>query len=170
MPINVFLSVGRPFTAEQEGVVASVEAHLAQHGLRARTVGRNMFTHKDPLPFVSGLMDQSAGALVIALERIAVEQGLERRGAPEQRAISNVAIATPWNQIEAAFAFAKGIPLLVIRERSVRADGLLERNYGWHVHATGFEPGFLTTPDFAGVFASWHRDVRKKAGWFGYRR
>jgi hypothetical protein len=70
VPINVFVSVGRLFTPKQEAFVASVENHLANNGLRPRTVGRNEFTHKQPLQLVDELMDKSGGVLVIALERL----------------------------------------------------------------------------------------------------
>ncbi len=170
MPINVFLSVGRAFNASQEKFISSIEEHLTQNGLRPRTVGRTEFTHKQPLQLVDELMNRSGGALVIALERISIEQGVERRGAPEQAAISNAAISTPWNQIEAAFAYAKRLPLMVIKENRVRSEGLLEGRYDWYVHSTELEPAFLVSPFFKGAFDSWHRDVRRRAGWFGCRR
>jgi hypothetical protein len=115
-------------------------------------------------------MDRSAGALVIALERIAIEQGFERPGASEQTVITTPSIPTPWNQIEAAFAYSKGVPLLVIKEDRVRPDGLLEGRYDWYVHSTALDPVFLESADFGGIFESWHRDVRRRAGWFGFRR
>ena len=114
-------------------------------------------------------MDRSAGVLVIALERIAIETGFEQRGTPAQTMITQEAIATPWNQIEAAFAYAKRIPLLVIREAGVRADGLLEGRYDWYVHSTDLDPGFVNSTEFKGTFESWCNDVRNRAGWFRYR-
>jgi hypothetical protein len=168
--INVFLSVGHAFTDAQEKFISSIESHLQQNGLRPRTVGRNEFSYKQPLLLVDELMDRSAGALVVALERLSVETGFERRGTPEQSVVTNIAIATPWNQIEAAFAYAKRLPLLVIREHKVRPEGLLEGRYDWYVHATDLDTSFLTTMEFNGTFDSWQRDVRRRAGWFRYRR
>ena len=170
MAINVFLSVGRPFTDAQEAFISSIERYLGDKGLRPRTVGRNEFTHKQPLQLVNELMDRSAGALVIALERLAIANGFDKQGSPDQEPITDVAIATPWNQIEAAFAYAKQIPLLVIRENKVRDDGLLEGRYDWYVHATDLDPAFLTSLEFKGMFDSWRRDIRRRAGWFRYRR
>jgi hypothetical protein len=169
MPINVFLSVGQVFTSQQERFVSRIEAHISGQGLRPRTVGRNEFTHKQPLQLIETLMDGSAGVLVIALERMMIQTGFERRGTPDQKTISNEALPTPWNQIEAAFAYVKRLPLLVIRETAVRADGLLEGRYDWYVHSTDLDPDFVNSTAFNGTFESWLRDVRRRAGWFRYR-
>jgi hypothetical protein len=170
VPINVFLSVGRPFNSAQESFIASIERHLAANGLRPNTVGRNKFPSKQPLKSVANLMDNSAGALVVALERVSIASGFERRGAKEQAVITDQAIPTPWNQIEAAFAYSRQVPILVIREKKVRPEGLLEGRYDWYVFATELDPDFLTSTEFVGTFKSWRRDVSRRAGWFGYRR
>jgi hypothetical protein len=169
MVLNVFLSVGRPFTPEQEHFIASVEAYLMGQGLRARTVGRTEFTHKQPLELINDLMDRSAGALVIALERISIHDGTEKGGPPEGEVLQGAYLATPWNQIEAAIAYAKRVPLFVIRQKTVRPEGLLEGRYNWYVHATALDPAFLQSAEFSGIFESWRRDVRARAGWFRHR-
>jgi hypothetical protein len=170
MAINIFLSVGTHLTTPQESFVSGIEQHLKDHGLRPRTVGRNQFIYKQPLTLVHKLLKNSAGVLVIAVERLAIKDGLEHAGPPEGTRITNASIATPWNQIEAAFAYAMGIPLLVIREDTVRAEGLLDGRYDWYVHETPLNTSFLETQDFTGVFESWREDVLSRAGWFRYRR
>lgn len=169
MTINVFLSVGRPFTDAQENFIFSVENYLRENKLRPRTVGRNEFTHKQPLRLVDELMRKSAGAIVIALERIQIRDGNELGGPPAGKIIRNESIPTPWNQIEAAFAYARRLPILVIRQDTVRAEGLLEGRYDWYVHSTELDPKFLRATEFTGTFESWKRDVCRRAGWFGFR-
>jgi hypothetical protein len=170
MPINVFVSVGRTFNPQQELFVSSVENYLTEAGLRPRTVGRNDFTHKQPLQLIDELMCRSAGALILALERVAIDQGKERGGPPAGVRIENELLSTPWNQIEAAFAYARRLPILVVRELGVRAEGLLEGRYDWFVHSTPLDPAFLTSNDFIGTFRSWQREVKKRAGFFACRR
>ena len=169
MPINVFMSVGRPHTAVQAAFVAALEANLAARDLRPRTVGRTDFTHGDPLKLVDTLMGRCAGTIVVALERVAIESGIDRPGSAEPKRLTNIALATPWNQIEAAFSYARGLPLLVIKDARVQGDGLLEKGYDWYVHSTLIHTDFFDTPEFQGTFTSWHRDVRKRAGWLGSR-
>jgi hypothetical protein len=165
MPINVFLSVGRTFTPRQELFVSAIETHIAKKGLRPRTVGRNEFTSRQPFQLIEARMAKSAGVLVIALERVLVETGLEKRGSADQIPISNATFPTPWNQIEAALGYAKRLPLLVIRETGVRPEGLLDGRYDWYVHSTDLDPAFVTTPEFNGTLDSWSKDVRRRAGW-----
>jgi hypothetical protein len=170
MPINVFLSVGRPFTKLQEDFITNVENYIKNKGLRPRTVGRTVFSNQQPLKLVNETMSRSGGALIIALERLEIKDGSERGGPPSGSTISNEHLCTPWNQIEAAFAYSKGLPLLVVRQDTVRAEGLLEARYDWYVHSTKLDVSFLSTLEFEGTFESWRRDVFKRAGWFRYRK
>jgi len=166
--ISIFVSVGRPHSAAQEDFVLRIESRLRQKGLRPCTVGRNEFSHKQPLRAVDELMNRCGGALVIATERLSIERAVERRGA-EAIAIADMALTTPWNQIEAGIAYAKRIPLLVIKERRVKEEGLLESRYDWYVHSTELDPSFLDSAEFNGTFESWRRDVIRRAGWFRFR-
>jgi hypothetical protein len=171
MPINVFLSVGTPFTGPQEEFVSSVEAYLLKRGLKTQTVGRNNFPDR-PLHGVRQLMKCSAGAVIIAFERIRIENGVEKRGSVDQTKLAEVDVATPWNQIEAAFAYAMNLPLLVMKERSVRSDGLLEGKYDWFVQEGRLTPAFLTSLEFKTRCDRWARQVRWRAlrkGWVGVR-
>lgn len=170
MAINVFVSVGTPCTPQQEEFIKQVEGYLRSRGLRPRTVGRSDFTHEAPLGFISKLMNKSAGALVIALERTSILHGISRRGSERQANIEDRAIPTPWNHIEAAFAYARGLPLLVIREEHVIADGMLEPIYDWYVlSARNLDGSILNSKEFSGSLSSWERAVRKRAGWYAFR-
>src|SRR5688572_4713109 len=101
--------------------------------------------------------------LVIALERIAIADAREWRGTASERPIAGVSIATPWLHIEATLAAAQGLPILVIREPSVREDGLLEAGHGWDVHVTPLNANFLESPAFTQSFGRWCDDVRRCA-------
>lgn len=169
MPINVFVSVGRPFSKVQEEFLSSIEGHLKREGYRPRTIGRTDFTHKKPLELIDDLMNRCAGAVVIAFERIAIETGFDRRGSAQQVALTGQRIPTPWNQIESAFAYAKRLPILVIKEEGLRPEGLLEQGYDWYVHSTPLTADFVTSAEFLGTFKSWDSEARKRAGWFKHR-
>jgi hypothetical protein len=169
MPINVFLSVGRPFCAAQEAFTSSIEDHLKQNGFRPRTVGRSDFTHTKPLQLIDRLLDQCAAVLIVAFERTVIERGFDRRGSSEQTELADQRLPTPWNQIESALAYAKRLPILVVKEDGLRAEGLLEPGYDWYVHSTPLSAQFVSTPQFQGTFKSWSAEARKRAGWFGAR-
>jgi hypothetical protein len=164
-PVHVFVSVGTTCNAEQEAFVTAIEQRLKSEGLIPCTVGRNTFSADAPLKAVTELLDKCAGAAVIAFERTYFPSGVEKRGGPRESALADVKLPTPWNQIEAAMAYSRGLPLFVIGEHGLKSDGLLERGYDWYVQWVKLEPAALTTPEFNGVLASWKQKLldRKSA-------
>jgi hypothetical protein len=165
-PINIFVSVGGTANSEQETFVCAVEDRLRSEGFVPHTVGRNTFSTDAPLKTVTTLLSTCAGTVVIALERSYFPSGTEKRGGSKESPLANVALPTPWNQIEAAMAYGRGLPLLVIVEESLKKEGLLEQGYDWYVQSVKTNPLALTTIEFNGVLASWkdkvistHKDV-----------
>jgi hypothetical protein len=153
--LNVFVSVGGTATEEQEAFVRAVEDRLRSEGIVPHTVGRNTFSSDAPLKMVTKLMDECSGAVVIALERTFFPSGIEKRGGPKQATIADVKLPTPWNQIEAAMAYSRDLPLLMVVESGLRSEGLLERGYDWYVQWVQPDAAALTSNEFNGVLASW---------------
>ncbi len=153
--LDVFVSVGGTSNNEQEVFVGAVEDRLRSEGLIPHTVGRNTFSADAPLKTVTELLDRCAGAVVIALERSFFPSGIDKRGGPKESQLSNVKLPTPWNHIEAAMAYSRGLPLLVIVERGLKSEGLLEHGYDWYVQWIELVPSALTTLEFNGVLADW---------------
>jgi hypothetical protein len=156
---KIFLSVGGVANEEQEAFIKLVEDRLRAEGLVPHTVGRNTFSSDAPLKTVMRLLDECSGTVVIALERLYFAEGMEKRHGPSQRKLSEVKISTPWNQIEAAMAYNKGHPLLVIVEEGLRTDGLLEKGYDWYIQSMRPISAALATQEFNGVLASWKAKV-----------
>ena len=159
LKVKIFVSVGGIATPQQEAFVAAVEQRLQVEGLIPRTIGRNTFSSEAPLKSITQLRDECVGTVVIALERTYFARGLDRRGGPREAPLSKVKLATPWNQIEAAMAYSRGHPLLVIVERGVKREGLLESGYDWYVQSIDPVPAALSTAEFNGVLASWKQKL-----------
>ena len=157
--LNVFVSVGGTATEQQEAFVRSVEDRLRSEGLVPHTVGRNTFSADAPLKAVTQLLDQCSGTVVIALERSYFVSGTEKRGGPKEAALSDVKLPTPWNHIEAAMAYTRGLPLMVIVEAGLKSEGLLARGYDWYVQSVKPEAAALHTNEFNGVLASWKQKM-----------
>ena len=152
---DVFVSVGSTANETQEAFVRAVEERLRAEGLVPHTVGRNHFSDESPFRAVGSLMERCAGVVVIALERLHIEQGSEKRGGPKQTPLADLKLATAWNQIEATLGYSRGLPLLVLLEQGVRPDGLLEKGFDWYVQTVELSPASLATSEFNGVLASW---------------
>jgi hypothetical protein len=161
--VNVFLSVGGTASDAQEAFVRAVEDRLRSEGLIPHTVGRNAFSADAPLKTVTKLMDTCAGTVVIALERMYFPEGAEKRGGPNEKMLTKVRLPTPWNQIEAAMAYSRGHPLLMIVEEGLKSEGLLEHGYDWYVQTIKPEPAALATMEFNGVFSSWKQRLKPPA-------
>ena len=161
--MNVFVSVGSTSSPLQEQFVRAVEDRLRVEGLVPQTVGRNVFSADSPFTAVTKLMDSCSGVVVIALERLYVESGIEKRGGSSQSAIGGIKVATPWNQIEATMGYVRKLPLLVLVEEGLRADGLLEKGLDWYVQTVTLDNSSLNTATFNGVLASWKQKMSAPA-------
>jgi hypothetical protein len=157
--LNVFVSVGGTATEQQEAFVRAVEDRLRSEGLVPHTVGRNTFSADAPLKTVTELLDQCSGTVVIALERSYFTAGTEKRGGPREIALTDVKLPTPWNQIEAAMSYARGLPLMVVVEAGLKSEGLLERGNDWYVQWMKPEAAALNSNEFNGVLASWKQKM-----------
>ena len=160
--LSIFVSVGSTATEQQEAFVRAVEDRLRCEGLIPYTVGRNSFSSDAPLKAVTHLMDRCSGAVIIALERTFFPSAVDKRGGPKEVTLTDVKLPTPWNQIEAAMAYSRGLPLFVIVEAGLRSEGLLEQGYDWYVQRVNPLPSALNSNEFSGVIASWKEKVLKK--------
>jgi hypothetical protein len=159
MQKDIFLSVGGTANQEQEEFVQALEERLRAEGLVPNTVGRNTFSADAPLKTVESLMEKCVGTVVVALERSYFPSGLEKRGGTNEKELFETRLATPWNQIEAAMSYCRGLPLLVIVDESLKREGLLEPGYDWYVQTVPLEITHLNTPEFNGVLASWKKKI-----------
>ncbi len=162
--LDIFVSVGSTATEGQEAFVRAVEDRIRSEGLVPHTVGRNTWSADSPLKSVMELLETCAGAVVIALERSYFAAGTERRGGPQEAPLTDVRLPTPWNQIEAAMAYARGLPLLVIVDAGLKSEGLLEQKYDWYVQRVRPEASALASAEFNGVFAGWKRKIELSQG------
>jgi len=156
---DVFLSVGTA-TDGHETFVRAIEDRLRSEGLTPHTAGRNAFNSERPLLAVTQLMDKCCGAVVVALERSYFPAGIERRGGKAQKSLSDVVLPTPWNQMEAAMAYSRDLPLIIIVEKGLKCEGMLQQ-YDWNVQALPADPSALHTVQFNGVLADWKDKVLK---------
>lgn len=158
--LKVFVSVGGTANERQESFVRAVEERLRSEGLAPHTVGRNTFSSDAPLKAVTELLERCSGTVVIALERSYFPAGVDKRGGPSESPLAEVKLPTPWNQIEAAMAYSKGHPLMVIVEAGLKSEGLLERGNDWYVQWVVPEAAALNSTEFNGVLADWRRKLK----------
>ena len=158
-PVDIFISIGKTSTNEQEEFALSIEQYLRDHSLVPRAVGRSEFPSSQPLKFIEQLMNQCSGTIIIAFERTYIKEGIDKRGSKTESQIKNETLPTVWNQIEAAMAYVLGQPILVIAESGLHVEGLLENHYDWYVQKVNINASTLHSRQFEGTFSDWMKRV-----------
>lgn len=131
MKISIFLSYPKPCFENQQKFIERITKYLDDRGFNPRTLGVTDYDLDAPLTAIRRLMLESNGLLTVAFRRSFVEQGTARLRTNiegmQEVSIANKWLTTPWAHIEPAMAYQLGLPILILRERDVVDDGILER-------------------------------------------
>ena len=167
MKIPVFFSYPKPFTKKQEEFVARIREYLAKRGFEARTLGVTDYDMEEPLVAIRRMMLESNGVLTIAFRRSFIEKGRSKPNSnlsQESTDLSNNWITSPWAHIEPAMAFQIGIPVLILREKGVVADGILEKGIlGTYLPEFDLDSkeSYLDSDEWNQIIGIWEGYVRK---------
>ena len=156
---RIFLSVGSTGTTQQKEATETIFSVIEAAGLSPRQMEKNEWSSEQPLRAIRKIIDQCHGAVIIAFTRYEFPAGIEHAKNNAKIDLADARFPTVWNQIEAALAYSRNMPLLVVCEQGLREDGLLEGKYDWKVFSTTFEPHELRSERFLGYVASWKRLV-----------
>ena len=162
MELKVFVSVGTPANEDQRTFRDAVLGSIRLSGLSPRLMEDKDWDYKNPLRGVRRVMEECAGAVVIAFERYRFESGLELRD-PEPRNLKQVSFPTAWNQIEAAMAYERDFPILVIAQRGLVEQAVLETTQDLKPIWTELDPSFAQSDKFLGILRSWKEDIKIRA-------
>lgn len=132
--VSIFLSRPRPHELQQEHFLEGVCTYLRSRLLEPRTIGHTDYG-LEPLRHIRGVLRDCNGLLAIAFRRIRIDEGWDRPTDEDHTAgidfksqgrITGAWMSSPYCQIETSMAFQMGLPILVIAEKGIRADGVLE--------------------------------------------
>lgn len=106
-------------------------------------------------------MRQCSGIVVLGLKQLHVKSGVDRPGTKREKVCKNVDLPTPWNHLESGMAFILDLPMLIIREEGVRAEGILDTGasdrFIHEVHLP--HVNWLSSPEFRQPFQEWLEEV-----------
>ncbi len=168
MSIPVFLSYPRPHVSRQTQFIKSVQEYLRVRGLEPRTLGVTDYDMDSPLKAIRRLMLESNGMITIAFRRLHISDGANKYGADEPDTsptpVQDAWLTSPWCQIEPAMAYQLGLPVLVLREKGVLAEGILEKGIvGTYMPEFSLEenPGiYLQSLEWSSLIGKWEGYVR----------
>src|SRR5579859_6069096 len=98
----IFISVGHFLTPREARFVESIKDELGHHGLIPVTIERRAQMIDDPIATIRRVIHESAGTIVVAIERQRIVEAVEFPKSSDFRVIAPRVIPTVWNQIEAA--------------------------------------------------------------------
>lgn len=159
-PLPVFLSCGTPYTAQQEEFIAAVEAHLKSHRCLPQTVGRSNYSVRQPAQAIRDLIGECRGAIVIAFERTRIIEAVERPDSPQEITLGSESHPTIWNQMEAAMAYSRRLPILTFVQSGLKRQGMLSNRIEWAAVEQDLTPALLRTTQFQQTFEEWLQLVK----------
>jgi hypothetical protein len=168
MGISVFLSYPKPCFGRQKAFVERIYRYLSERGFEPRTLGVTDYDMDAPLTAIRRLMLESNGLLTIAFRRTYVERGTARLRTDidtlREDPIDGKWLTTPWAHIEPAMAYQLGLPILILREKDVLAEGILERGvvglYMPEFDLDGPVEDYLLAAEWKGIIGKWEGYVR----------
>lgn len=168
MPIPIFLSYPQPHMKVQSEFIGSLSEYLRSRGMEPRTLGVNEYDMDAPLTAIRRLMLESNGLITVALRRLWVAEGISRkfadRSGAAESAAADVWLTSPYCQIEPAMAFQLGLPILILREQGVVAEGLLEKGavgtYMPEFSLDAGSPEYLQSGEWSALIGKWEGQVR----------
>lgn len=168
MAIPVFLSYPSPHLGSQAQFIEALSDYLRERDLEPRTLGVNEYDMDTPLRAVRRLMLESDGLITIAFRRTWINEAVLRKGADSNNAkeshLANQWLTSPWCHIEPAMAFQLGLPIILLRENGVMADGVLEKGVvGLYMPSFDLDRGatsYLEGQEWRAIVKKWESQVR----------
>jgi hypothetical protein len=170
--ISVFLSYSKPCMDTQQKFIDRVCCDLSSRGFAPRTLGVTDYDWDAPLKAIRRLMLESNGLITIAFRRTYIKQGSGnyRTNITNLKAYSldDQWLTSPWAHIEPAMAYQVGLPILILREEGVIAEGLLEKGvtgtYMPVFNVNGSLDHYFTSPEWSDLISKWEEQVKSVAG------
>lgn len=168
MSIAVFLSYPKPSFGRQQEFIRRLVSYLDSRGLVPRTLGVTDYDMEAPLTAIRRLMLESNGLITVAFRRTHISTGTVRARTDikelEETPLEDVWLTTPWAHIEPAMAYQLGLPILILREKGVVADGILERGVvGLYLPEFKLDEDsddYLLSDEWKNIIGAWEGQVR----------
>ncbi|MGC4860726.1 hypothetical protein [Micromonospora sp. DT41] len=114
------------------------------------------------------LMLESSGLITVALRRTYIETGsgnfrTDLAGLKSYR-LDDTWLTSPWSHIEPAMAYQLGLPILILREKDVPEEGLLQKGvvgmYMPEFDLDGSTENYFDSPEWNDLIFKWEAQVR----------
>ncbi len=163
MKTSIFLSYPKPFNLEQEKFIGQLSSYLLSRGLEPRTLGVTDYDMDAPLKAIRRLMLESNGLITVAFRRAKIFKGEGKPDTQESYTLDEQWLTSPYAHIEPAMAFQIGLPVLILREQGVIADGVLDKgvigNYMPEFDLSTTANDYLSSDEWNQIIRKWEGHV-----------
>ncbi len=162
---NVFVSMPGPFNDAQKTFAKGLDEELTEkYNLEPKTLGANAWSTDEPLTAIRRLMLESNGLISVAFRRSYIETGKSKPGAEGEKSLDGRWMTSPWPHIEVAMGFQIGLPILILREKGVIDEGVLELGvsgtYLPEFDLEGDARGYFESQEFRQLITQWSGQVQ----------
>jgi hypothetical protein len=91
-------------------------------------LGKSNWSFRSPMQPIKQLMLVSKAAIIVGLERYHDYIGYSKQHSEAQEEYVHRYRSSSWIQIEAGMAYMLGLPLLILKERKIEKEGILDAN------------------------------------------
>jgi hypothetical protein len=126
----IFLSHPTPHLKKQEDFISNLSLLLQHRGLCARTVKLSHCSIEEPLHLIRQAMSECNGLIAVAFKRTLITNGIIKPGCDNGSVTSTINskwLSSPYSHIEPAMAFQIGLPVLILKEKEIIPEGILEK-------------------------------------------
>ncbi len=109
------------------------------------------------------MMQSCKAAIIIGLERHHSFIGYEKEHSKESSEHIHKFTTSPWVQIEAGMAYQQGLPLLILKEKKVYNEGILDSQISdYYIFELEVEKQFKKlSPELEEIIQSWVNHINK---------
>ncbi|MDR3007202.1 MAG: hypothetical protein LBV59_04665 [Sphingobacterium sp.] len=126
--IDIFISHPTPFNDDQKMFLNLLKRRLSNYGMNAVNLGINNWDYRKPLIPIKELIIKCKGAILVGLVRHHSYIGYEKENSSEQIESVHKYTTSPWIHLEGGMAYQAGLPIIILKEDKVFAEGILDPN------------------------------------------
>lgn len=134
--IRVFLSRPNPFTNEQEYFIKKLKNTLDKYNIESITLQAKDYSPYESLTVLNEMIKRCYGMVILAFGHTYIQSGILKKGAiqnenffeSDEQILDGQWITSSFCQIEGAMAISNNIPILIIKQKNLRIDGILKED------------------------------------------
>ena len=125
--LTIFMSMPSVARPDRIAIINSYRDFLYNKGYDVIYYQRDDYPMFGQMSRIRREISGSSGIIVFGFEQIKINNGIYRSHTNNEEYLKDVCLSTPWNELEVGMAVAKGIPILLVNDPSIKR-GIFDDN------------------------------------------